>query len=203
MSITAQGYLEHLKSYLNMKDYGQTCQAKEKQRSESNQIVLSEKIEGTTERRKVTLNFKGDAFAIRLDQGNDPLYHFLRNNEGHLWSRRCDFIIFHRAGAKINAYCIEFKEASTRIPNDKIMLQLAAAEAWCSSLNKIVSAYIGQTKKINLSKYIFTACKNPDPDLDDRSKYLRKCPSIRHYLFSEIDEKSLEELENSTIKSIN
>ena len=201
MTINAQGYLDHLKSYLNISCYGKTCLASESRNILPNQIVLSEQIEGTKKRRKVTLSYEGDAFAIKLDQGNDPLFHFLKN-DGHLWSRRCDFVVFQCRKNVLYAYCIEFKEASTQIPDEKIMLQLKAAEAWCCSLNRIIAAYMDDTKKINLSKYVFTACHNPAPDLDTSVKYLRRYPSIRHYLFSEVDGMKLEDLDNSTVKTI-
>ena len=202
MTISSQAYLEHLKSYLNTNHYGNTCLAKERQNITDKQIVLSDEIENLRKRRKILLNFEGEAFAIKLDQGKNPLYHFLEN-DGHLWSKRCDFVIFHSIKSKLNAYCIEFKEASTRIPDDKIMLQLKASEAWLLSLNSIVSAYVGETRKMNLTKYVFTGCKNPDPDLDEKKKYLRKYPSIRHYLFDDIDGKSLSDLENISVKIIN
>lgn len=202
MTISAQGYLGHLKSYLNTKHYGRTCLAKECKSITDKQIILSEELENSKERRKILLNFEGEAFAIKLDQGKDPLYHFLEN-EGHLWSKRCDFVIFHSINSKLNAYCIEFKEATTRIPDEKIMLQLKASEAWCSSLNRIIAAYVGETRKINLTKYVFTGCRNPDPDLDEKKEYLKKYPSIRHYLFDDIDGKSLSDLKNKSVKTIN
>lgn len=164
MTINARGYLDHLKIYLNTACYGKTCLASETRGLGEKQIALSEKIEGTSRRRKVTLNFDEEAFAIKLDQGADPLFHFLTNGDGHLWSRRCDFVVFERRGEKINAYCIEFKEASTQIPVDNIYLQIKAAEAWCKSLHKIIGAYVDELKNINLSSYVFTGCQNPAPD---------------------------------------
>lgn len=202
MTINARGYLDHLKVYLNTACYGKTCQASEARGIGEKQLVLSEKVEGTRRRRKVTLEFDDDAFAIKLDQGNDPLFHFLTNGDGHLWSRRCDFVVFERRGERLHAHCIEFKEASTRIPVDNIFLQLRAAEAWCRSLHKILGVYVDEAKRINLSCYVFTGCQNPAPDLDDTGKYLRKHPSIRHYLFDEADGMNLKDLENSTVKVI-
>lgn len=201
MPITASGYLNHLRNYLNMTKYGQTCLASECNNIKTNQIVLSEKIEGTNIRRKVLLEFSGEAFAVRLDQGKDPLFHFLKT-DGHPWGRRCDFVIFQAYKNSLKAYCIEFKEASTRIPLDKAHLQLKAAEAWCKSLNKIVSAYIGDTKTLNLTKYLFTACKDPTPDLGAHNQYLSRYPAIRHYLFDEVDGQNLSFLTNSTITTI-
>jgi hypothetical protein len=155
MTINARGYLDHLKIYLNTACYGKTCLANDSRGSSEKQIVLSEKIEGTSRRRRVTLGFDDEAFAIRLDQGNDPLFHFLAHGDGHPWSRRCDFVIFERRGERLNAYCIEFKEASTRIPSDTIFLQLKSAEAWCRSLHKILGSYVDELKTINLSCYVF------------------------------------------------
>lgn len=203
MTINADGYLNHLRSYLNLAKYGQTCTVKESLELSENQLMLSEKIEGTSKRRKVTLNYQGSALAIKLDQGNDPLYHFLVANEGHLWARRCDFVIFHAIKSRLNVYCIEFKEASTGIPVDNVMLQLKSSEAWCMSLNKIIAAYVGETKKMTLSKYVVTSREAPAPELDDSNQYLRKYPSIRHYNFDEINNTNLEDFENSSTKTIN
>ena len=193
MTINAQGYLEHLRSYLNLADYGKTCLAKEQKGNTENQLTISDTINENGDRQCVTLSFSGVAFAIKLDSKKDPLFHFL-NNDGHPWARRCDFIVLHAYRNSVKAYCIEFKQASTRIPVDKAYLQLKSAEAWCATLNKILSAYIGETKRITLSKYIFTACRNPDPDLGPTNRYLRKYPSIRHYLFNEVDGMALEDL---------
>lgn len=201
MAISASGYLNHLQNYLNIPTYGKTCLAEECKNIKPNQIILSEKIEGTGIRRKVLLEFSGEAFAVRLDQGKNPLFHFLKT-QGHPWGRRCDFVIFHAVNNSLKVYCIEFKEASTRIPLDKAHLQLKSAEAWCKSLNKIVSAYIGDTKTLNLTKYLFTACKDPSPDLGVNNQYLSRYPSIRHYLFDEVDGQNLSFLNNSTVTTI-
>lgn len=201
MPISADGYLNHLQNYLNLSDYGETCKLNEMDLTANNQIVLSEKIEGTRRRRKVELLFDGKAFGLRLDCGNNPLFHFL-NNDGHPWSKRCDFIIFHSVRQSVKAYCIEFKEAKTNIPVGSVYLQLKAAEAWCKSLSTIINAYIGEKKTLQLSKYIFTACENPNRFLCADNQYLSRHPSIRHYLFSDVDGQNLSFLENSSITSI-
>jgi len=201
MAISADGYLNHLQTYLNTAAYGKTCNPSEMDYSVNNKLVLSEKIEGTRKRRKVELLFDGKAIAIKLDCGADPLFHFL-DNDGHPWAKRCDFIIFQSVRNSIKAHCIEFKEAATNIPVGSVYLQLKAAEAWCRSLSTIINAYVGQTKPINLSKYIFTACTNPDRFLCENNEYLRQHPSIRHYHFDQIDGQNLSFLENSSITSI-
>jgi len=195
MPINAQGYLQHIRQYLNNIDYGKTSLAKERRRIRQNELVLSEKLE-TGNRRKVKLTFQGEAFAIRLDCSKVPLFHFLFNGQGMLWDKRCDFIVFHCYQDNLNVYCIEFKEASTRINNDQIMLQLEASKAWVKSLKGIVDAYANKNCTISISQYVFTACRNPLPDLEPSGRYLRKYPSIRHYLFTEVDGMALEDLEN-------
>jgi len=201
MPISANGYLNHLRSYLDLNCYGKTCLSKEIKAEDAEHIVLSEKIEGTNTRRKVSLAYNGDAFAVRLDQGKDRLFHFLKT-DGHPWGKRCDFVVFQAHRSSLKAFAIEFKEASTYIPVDKVYLQLKAAEAWVKSLNQIINAYVGETRAINLSKYVFTACQNPSPDLDENDCNLSRYPSIRHYLFDEVDGQNLSFLENSSITSI-
>jgi len=202
MPINAQGYFNHLKTYLNMNDYGQTCLASEAKSLLPNQLALSEKIQGTNKRQKITLDYKGEAFAIKLDCGNDPLFHFLDNHK-RPWSKRCDFVIFQCRNNSLFAYCIEFKAASTFIPTTDVMLQLKAGQAWCQSLSKIMNAYTNTSRQFRLTKFVVTGCANPDPDLDTTKKYLKDHPSIRHYLFTEIDGMNLEDLENSCVETIN
>lgn len=201
MTISANGYLNHLRNYLNVADYGKTCKSSEKDYSVNNKIVLSEPIQGADRRRKVEFLFDGEVIGVRLDCGSDPLFHFLNNN-GHPWAKRCDFIIFQSVRNSIKAHCIEFKEAKTNIPVDSVYMQLKAAEAWCKSLRTIISAYVGEQKQINLSKYIFTACTNPDHFLCKKNHYLNKHPSIRHYHFDQVNGQNLSFLNNSTVTTI-
>jgi hypothetical protein len=201
MAINADGYLHILQNHLRLKEYGKTCLAKEARGLSPRQIALAEKLDGGG-RRKVTLEFDGAIVPVKLDAVSNPLYDFMLN-ESHPWSKRCDFVIFQSLNNRLNAYCIEFKEARTRIPNDNIMLQLKAAEAWVCTLNRLISSYLGETHPIQLTKFVFTACENPAPDLDDTGRYLSRYPAIRHYLFDEVDGTNLSDLENRTINTIN
>jgi len=201
MAISASGYLNHLQNYINLAEYGNTCNPSEMDFTVNNKIVLSEKVEGTRRRRKVELKFQGEAFGMRLDCKNNPLFHFL-NNDGNPWAKRCDFIIFQALNNSLKVHCIEFKEATTNIPVGSVYMQLKAAEAWCQSLSTIINAYIGERKTLNLTKYLFTACANPDRYLCGQNQYLRQHPSIRHYLFDEVDGQNLNSLTNSTVTTI-
>ncbi len=195
MALNAQGYFSQLRSHLNMGHYAVESKS-------PGLLELKEKIDGQDKPQKVVLKFQGDAFAIKLDKGSEPLFHFLDNN-GKPWSKRCDFVIFHCHQNKINVYCIEFKAASTFIPVDKIIWQLTASASWCRSLNNTIKNYTNTRKRLNLTKYTFTNCTNPAPDLDSTGKYLRKEPSIRHYTFSEVNGLNLKDLENLCIETIN
>ncbi|WAC47564.1 hypothetical protein OVA03_12745 [Asticcacaulis sp. SL142] len=202
MPINADGYIHLLRNHLKLEKYGKTCLAAEARSLQPNQISLSEALEDRTGRRKIVLQFDGDILAVKLDADSNPLYNFLLD-ERHPWSKRCDFIIFQSINNQVKAYCIEFKEARTRIPLDNIMLQLKAAEAWVCTLNKLISSYLGETHAIQLSKFVFTACENPAPDLDISGRYLARYPSIRHYLFDDVDGVNLSSLENATVNTIN
>lgn len=208
MAINASGYLQHLKTYLKShtsgdENYGKLCKASEARGIAKNEIVLADTDETSKKRFSVKLSFEGDVCAVKLDGCKNPLFHFLDDkNTRRPWQKRCDFVIFHANGNKLDAYCIEFKHARTLIPAEKIMLQLHAGSAWCHTLHKLVDVYAGHKRKINLSKYVFTACENPTPDLDPTGMYLKDYPDIRHYLFSEVDGQNLSFLENSSVTSI-
>jgi hypothetical protein len=195
MTINAQGYYSQLRSHLNMGFYAI-------EPKNPGIIELKEKIDGQSKPQKVTLHFSGEAFAIKLDKGNNPLFHFLENN-GKPWSKRCDFVVFHCHKSSLRIYCFEFKAASTFIPVDKIIWQLKASADWCRALNSTIKGYTKQNKKLLLTKYAVTNCANPAPDLETTGKYLRKEPTIRHYLFSELDGMNLKDLENKAVETIN
>src|SRR5436190_14522225 len=109
MPINAQGYFNALRSYLNTQYY-------EVSKVKDGSVVLKEKIYlpgNTSQEIKITLGIPGEAIIIKLDKKNnkgnsDPLFHFL-NDEAKPWSKRCDFVVFHRFGNRLHAYCFEFK----------------------------------------------------------------------------------------------
>lgn len=195
MTINALGYFNQLRSHLNMAYYAIEPKI-------AGVIELKEKIEGQSKPQKVTLTFDGEAFAIKLDKGNQPLFHFLDNN-AKPWSKRCDFVVFHCSKNRICVYCIEFKAASTFIPVDKIIWQLRSSADWCRALSNTIKGYTQQKKRLLLTKYAFTNCSNPAPDLEGSGKYLRKEPSIRHYVFTEVEGMNLKDLENTSVETIN
>jgi len=203
MAINADGYLNHLKSYLDLeetrgsrKHYGFLCKAEERKGISDNEIILADDDDTSKERLKVKLGYSGKMVGIKLDACQDKLFHFLQN-DGHPWSKRCDFVIFHAYQDKLRAYCIEFKKARTYIPIVDVALQLNAAEAWCCTLHSLIANYVGKETPIAISKFVFTDCQNPTPDLERTGKYLKKHPDIRHYLFSDLVGLSLENLENT------
>jgi hypothetical protein len=198
MALNAEGYFNGLVNYLNCKSYGVKSISAEK-------ITLKEKIFFTTTERiqKVTLKSSGDVLAIKLDlkkPKGEPqsLFNFL-DNTGKPWSKKCDFVIFHRVKSKIFVYCIEFK--SDRIPGDAID-QLNATAAWVQSLHSIIKSYTNKKIQLNVKKFVFSTCPNPAPHLDAAGQYLNRDHSIRHYLYSEVDGLNLSELENSNIEII-
>ncbi|NVK56638.1 MAG: hypothetical protein HWE26_13585 [Alteromonadaceae bacterium] len=199
MALDAQGYFQYLRSYLNMEYYAVETNIHQ-------ELLLKEKIyipEGE-KNIEVKLFVDGDAFAIKLDKEKSrgqhhPLFHFL-DNEGKPWSKRCDFIIFHLHKRKIKVYCLEFKYKS--LPVDSIIAQLKSSEDWCRSLWSIINIYTAKKKRLNLTKYVLSFHENPERYLDDNNKYLTRDPSIRHYLYTELDGTNLHELEHVMVESI-
>jgi hypothetical protein len=201
MAINAQGYFNALRSYLNTGHYSVT-------ETEVGRIVLKEKVypPGATNPvdQKVRLSVADEALVINLDKKNrrgnpDPLYHFLDDN-GKPWSKRCDYVIFHRSGERLSAICIEFKSAT--LP-ESLIDQLKSGEAWCRALHSIIKLYTGKSRKIYLTKYVLSCHPNAAPYLDIEGKYLQRDHSIRHYQYSDIDGLSLDKLDNTNVESIN
>ncbi|KPN63034.1 hypothetical protein SAMN04488527_11061 [Aliiroseovarius crassostreae] len=201
MPINADGYFNHLKTFLdtresvgksNIPHYGQLCRAKEREGLEANEFVLADTDETTKERLKAKLTFSGRVLGLRLDACKNPLFHFLDDDGKRPWMRKCDFVLFQAHANRLKAYCIEFKKARTFIPASDVMLQL----------HKLIAAYSNKDAQLEVSKYVFTDCQNPGPDLDPEGKYLKDYPDIRHYLFSDVDGMALEDLENDTQKVI-
>ena len=189
MTINAQGYFDKLKGYLSdgyFADEGL-----------KDSITLSEKIFSETGTKKIKINvslpFKGDAFAIKLDNDNNPLFHFLDNN-GKPWSKRCDFVVFQCYRNCISAHCIEFKYGS--LPVDKVIMQLSASVSWCKTLNALMDNYTGQKKRFKVFKYVFTKHDDPSRFLDPNNEYLNKDRSIRHYHYDDVRGIAIEDLDH-------
>ena len=108
----------------------------------------------------------------RQDQNNrrgaklEPLFHFLNDN-AKPWSKRCDFVVFHRVKERINVHCFEFKSAT--FP-DALVDQLEASEAWCRALHSTIKHYTGDGKRLYLTKFVLSAIPNPAPYLDAASR---------------------------------
>lgn len=200
MAINAQGYFNALRSYLNTGHYG----VKE---TDGGRIVLKEKIykQGSqvAVEQKVRLSVSGEALVINLDKkkpnGNsDPLFHFL-DDTAKPWSKRCDYVVFHRVRERLSIHCIEFKSAT--FP-DSLVDQLKSSEAWCRALHGIIKLYTGKAKRAHLTKYVLSCHANPAPFLDTDGKYLQRDHSIRHYLYQDIDGMALDALDNTNVETI-
>jgi hypothetical protein len=210
MPLNAQGYFNALRSYLNTEHY-------EVRDIEGDQIVMSEKIFVANQTKpveyKVRLKVTGEALVINLDtkrsqngkqkgsrSGNQspPLFHFLDDN-AKPWSKRCDFVVFHRVKERINVHCFEFKSAT--FP-DALVDQLEASEAWCRALRSTIKHYTGDAKPLRLTKFVLSTHPNPAPYLDAAGKYLQRDHSIRHYLYKDIDGLALDALDNTNVDTI-
>ena len=199
MSLNAQGYFNALRSYLNTAEYEVTD-------TDAGRIVLKEKVfvGGSPKpvEYRVRLGVTGEALVIKLDKKKNgssaPLFHFLNDN-AKPWSKRCDFVVFHRVKERINVHCFEFKSAT--FP-DALVDQLEASEAWCRALHSTIEHYTGDRKRLHLTKFVLSCCSDPAPYLDAASKYLQRDPSIRHYLYQDIDGLALDALDNTNVETI-
>ena len=200
MSLNAQGYFNALRSYLNTAEYEVTD-------TDAGRIVLKEKVfvGGSPKpvEYKVRLGVTGEALVINLDKKNrngnsDPLFHFLNDN-AKPWSKRCDFVVFHRVKERINVHLFEFKSAT--FP-DALVDQLESSEAWCRALHSTIAHYTGDSKRLYLTKFVLSCHPNPAPYLDAAGKYLQRDPCIRHYLYQDIDGLALDALDNTNVETI-
>ncbi|PSW02564.1 hypothetical protein [Photobacterium lipolyticum] len=201
MALDANGYFHHIKSYFNLAHYAVPI-------PNAGELVLKEKIDVGGKKKEfiVRLNYIGEVFAIKLDKEvrrghHEPLFHFL-DNQGKPWSKRCDFVIFQLDKKQIKAYCLEFK--NTSVDSESVVAQLKASENWCRALNSIINIYTGHKRKIKLTKYLVTDCtpERAATYLDAANEYLARDPSIRHYLYSEIDRMSLSDLEHAIVETV-
>jgi hypothetical protein len=206
MPLNAQGYFNALRSYLNTKHYEVT-------ETDGGRIVLKERVFIAGSARpveyRVRLSVTGEALVINLDRkiskGSEkdkgtspPLFHFLNDN-AKPWSKRCDFVVFHRVKERINVHCFEFKSAS--LP-DSLVDQLEASEAWCRAVRSTIKHYTGDAKPLYLTKFVLSCHPNPAPYLDAAEKYLQRDHSIRHYLYQDIDGLALDALDNTNVERI-
>ena len=195
MSLDAASYFNHLRAYL-FSDYVVDDGSK-------GEVTLSEKYfrDGETKKRtrKVMLPFQGQAFAIKLDGMPDRLFHFLDDN-GKPWSKRCDFIVFQCHRRVINCYLFEFKTRS--LDPSSIIDQLKSGEHWCACLRKVVHQYTGDDRKFRLRKFVCTENDNPAAYLDPAGQYLARDPSIRHYHYNTLAGLTLDQLDNTSIRTV-
>jgi hypothetical protein len=200
MSLNAQGYFNAVRSYLNTAEYEVTD-------TDAGRIVLKEKVfvGGSPKpvEYRVRLGVSGEALVINLDKKNrngnsEPLFHFLNDN-AKPWSKRCDFVVFHRVKERINVHCFEFKSAT--LP-DALVDQLEASEAWCRALHSTIEHYTGDGKRLHLTKFVLSSHPNPAPYLDAAGKYLQRDHCIRHYLYQDIDGLALDALDNTNVEII-
>jgi hypothetical protein len=198
MPLGAPAFFHTLRSALNMGYYATE--------GANGAIALSERIFTEAGKAKIVVNlqYHGDAFAIKLDavnkRGNhEPLFHFF-DDTSRPWARRCDFIVLHLSGKRINAYCLEFKWKT--LSSDSITSQLNASVAWCYVALSALKHYTGQHKRLHLAKFVVSRHPNAAPFLDDTGKYLRGDHTVRHYPYDEIEGMDLEALDNQSVEVI-
>jgi hypothetical protein len=200
MSLNVQGYFNALRSCLNTAHYEVT-------ETDGGRIVMKDKIfvSGSPKpvQYRVRLGVTGEALVINLDRKNrrgnsDPLFHFLNDN-AKPWSKRCDFVVFHRVKERINVHCFEFKSAS--FP-DALVDQLEASENWCRALHSTIKHYTDDAKRLYLTKFVLSCHPKPAAYLDAAGKYLLRDHSIRHYLYPDVDGLSLDALDNTNVEII-
>lgn len=205
MAINLHGYFEHLRSYLAddyIVDYGA-----------DDNLTIREKYypEGSEKPKTMKLHFSftGEAFAVNLDRKekqskgkgeySPPLFAFLDDN-GKPWSKKCDYVIFHRLPRHIYVYCIELKSKGINV--ETISGQLNAGASWVRSLTKIIENYSGHKKPIKVQKFVFSSNENPSAYLGPEGKYLARDPSVRFYHYDDVKGVGLEEFENSSVDTV-
>ncbi len=196
--MSAKEYFEHLQDYLNLNFY--------RVFEQPDKIILKEKVQigDNLRTKRITLNYSGKLFAIKLDKQNtrgnhNPLFHFLDNN-GRPWSKRCDFILFNYRKRQIRVFLFEFK--SRHIRSRDISKQLESSKNWCKSLAQTIKAYTSHSATMHVTKYLLTINENPVAYLDESEKYLSGHDTIRHYWYNDIDDMHLDDLDNNKIEKI-
>ena len=195
MTLDASSYFDHIRAYVSDQYIVH--------RGEGGEIVLRESYFRESETKKSTrvvrLPYKGKAFAIKLDGRNNPLFDFLDNN-GKEWCKRCDFVVFLCVDRKIYAYLFELKTKS--LDAGSIIDQLNSGLHWCACFRKVIAQYTGDNRPIKVKKFVLTENHNPGAYLDAEKKYLARDPSIRHYHYDEIEDLTLNDLENTSVNTV-
>jgi hypothetical protein len=140
---------------------------------------------------------------INLDKKNRngssaPLLHFLSDTIKP-WSKRWDFVLFHRLKERIDVRCFEFKSAS--LP-EAIVDQLDSGEAWCWALHSTIEHYTNDGKRLYFTKFVRSFHSNPASYLDQAGRYLQRDHSIPNYLYQDIDGLALDALDNTNVEII-
>ena len=195
MPSDVRSYFNSIRSYLQSQYFEVLAQ--------DGKIQLKEGIScppGSRERKHtVKLGFSGtadDVIVFRLDKkkrGNhcEPLFSFLED-DAKPWAKRCDFVIFQLVKRRIVVYCIEFKSNSL---TGEVVDQLKASEAWCRSVHSIFKNYLNESKRLHLKKFVFSCRDNASNYLED-GKYLMRDHYVRHYHYDDLNEMTLENLDN-------
>lgn len=202
MTMAAADYFRHLRAYL-ASDYIVDDGTSEKLTLVENYFAADSTKPLT---RKVQFGFAGEAFVFNLDRKeksenrrsdiSPKLFHFLEDT-GQPWSKKCDFVIFQRHGRTIIAYCIEFKSDGVNV--DNIAKQLKAGVCWVQSLKRVIEHYCDVRHAIKVQKFVFCSRDDVSPYVDADGKYLVREPSIRLYRYADLDEISLEQLDNTSV----
>jgi len=199
MSLDAKGYFNALRASLNTSFY-------EINPISEGVLQLKEKVftagSGSQKKEyKVSLNYTGEVIAIKLDKvmngSMSPLFHFL-NDSAKPWSKRCDFVIFNLVRNQIKVYCIEFKSGSIPIDTHD---QLKASLGWCKALHATIKSYTGESRKLNLTKFVFSETVNIAA-FTDANGYLNRDHTVRHYLYTDVIGFSLSDLINTNVEEI-
>src|SRR5450755_3679273 len=70
------------------------------------------------------------------------------------------------------------------------------------ALHSTIEHYTGDGKRLYLTKFVLSCHPNPALYLDAAGKYLQRDPSIRHYLYQDIDGLALDALDNTNVETI-
>jgi hypothetical protein len=90
---------------------------------------------------------------------------------------------------------------SESIPVDT-HIQLQSSLDWIKSLHAIIKTYTGQHFTLRATKYVLTNHPDPAPYLEESGKYLNRDHTVRHYLYSEVNGMSLQDLDNTNVEII-
>lgn len=203
MALNARGYFSHLRAFLS-DDYIVD-------KGDRGVLTIKDKYypAGATKPaiRKIVFPFTGDAFALNLDmkekkgksEVSPALFRFLDDN-AKPWSKKCDYVIFHRLPRHIYVYCIELK--SDGINAETICAQLDAARCWLQSLKRVIEHYTRHEHPLKVQRFVFSSNKNPAAYLQPDGAYLARDPSIRFYNYDDLDGMSLADLENTSIETV-